>query len=127
MSRFERRELEAYRHALLRRRAALFEAIGQDKADLRSLEEEHEAEVVENAQQAVLASLLDRFAQHERAELVEIDAALGRIAAATYGVCEACGSEISAARLEALPAARECFVCHRQREIRDGRERAESD
>ena len=37
--------------------------------------------------------------------------ALARLEEDTYGVCTACGEEISAARLEALPAAGLCFDC----------------
>lgn len=41
----------------------------------------------------------------------EIDAALERIAAGTYGTCEACGKEIEEARLMANPAARTHTHC----------------
>lgn len=53
------------------------------------------------------------LAQIERSKMrvVEIDAAQIRVEAGTYGVCENCGTEISDARLEALPAARLCFTC----------------
>ena len=41
--------------------------------------------------------------------LVEIDAALQRIEAGTYGICEVCGKPIGAERLYALPWARLCI------------------
>lgn len=44
-------------------------------------------------------------------ELREIDAALARFAAGTYGLCTACGEPIDLARLEALPTARRCMAC----------------
>ncbi len=40
--------------------------------------------------------------------LDEVDGALARLAAGTYGRCEACGQEISQLRLDALPLARTC-------------------
>ena len=46
-----------------------------------------------------------------RAAIEEIDAALVKIAAGTYGFCENCGQPIPAARLEALPHARLCVTC----------------
>lgn len=46
-----------------------------------------------------------------RAEVEEIDAALGRIEAGTYGVCERCGQPIPRPRLRALPQARLCVDC----------------
>ena len=44
-----------------------------------------------------------------RVTLAEIDAALQRIEAGTYGVCEVCGKPIGAERLAALPWARLCI------------------
>ncbi len=48
-------------------------------------------------------------------EIREIDAAVSRLSAGTYGTCERCGGEIPAIRLEALPAARRCMQCVRLR------------
>jgi DnaK suppressor protein len=45
------------------------------------------------------------------AAVEEIDAALLKIAAGSYGSCESCGSPIPRARLEALPHARLCVSC----------------
>ncbi len=50
-----------------------------------------------------------------QSEMREIDAAVARVAAGTYGFCERCGDEIPAIRLEALPAARRCMQCVRLR------------
>jgi RNA polymerase-binding protein DksA len=50
-----------------------------------------------------------------RETLLEIDAALTKLEAGTYGRCESCGQEIGAARLEAKPAARLCITCASQR------------
>ncbi|MDP9386463.1 MAG: TraR/DksA C4-type zinc finger protein [Actinomycetota bacterium] len=41
----------------------------------------------------------------------EIDHALAKIAAGTYGTCERCGQPIPRARLKALPQARLCISC----------------
>ncbi len=46
-----------------------------------------------------------------RAHLAEVDAALERVEAGTYGICERCGGPIAAARLEARPVARTCIAC----------------
>jgi RNA polymerase-binding protein DksA len=48
--------------------------------------------------------------------LAEIDDALARMDAGTYGVCVTCGSPIGADRLEAIPWARQCIGCRRQEE-----------
>jgi DnaK suppressor protein len=43
--------------------------------------------------------------------LADIDAAIGRLDAGTYGSCERCGRAIAAERLGARPAARTCIGC----------------
>lgn len=47
------------------------------------------------------------------ARLLEVDAALARIEAGTYGVCRICGEKIEDARLEANPSAPTC-IAHRE-------------
>ncbi|NTU79730.1 MAG: conjugal transfer protein TraR [Chloroflexales bacterium] len=47
--------------------------------------------------------------------LAQIDAALRRYDAGTYGVCERCGRLIGAERLEALPYTAFCIECARER------------
>ena len=46
-----------------------------------------------------------------RDTLSDIDNALAKIDAGTYGLCEQCGKPIGDARLEAMPAARLCIAC----------------
>ena len=43
-----------------------------------------------------------------REHLADIDAALAKVAAGTYGLCEVCGEPIPDGRLEARPTARTC-------------------
>jgi DnaK suppressor protein len=53
-----------------------------------------------------------------RERLVQVERALDRIEAGTYGLCETCAQEISAERLEAFPAATTCVTCKRAGERR---------
>ena len=43
--------------------------------------------------------------------LDDIDAALAKLDAGSYGSCEECGGRVADARLEAMPAARLCITC----------------
>lgn len=56
-------------------------------------------------------SQIGALVQQVRHHLAEVDAALARLDAGTYGVCERCGEPVGEARLEALPAARTCIGC----------------
>jgi RNA polymerase-binding transcription factor DksA len=58
----------------------------------------------------VLATIRSRREQVERA--------LERVEAGTYGICETCGQQIAAERLEASPAVTECIACRRNSERR---------
>src|SRR5438034_9699762 len=47
--------------------------------------------------------------------LAEIEDALAKLDAGTYGACESCHQPIAEARLEAMPAARLCINCASKR------------
>jgi DnaK suppressor protein len=53
-----------------------------------------------------------------RDTLRDVEQALDRMDAGSYGRCERCGQPIDEERLEALPAARLCMACKRQRASR---------
>lgn len=46
-----------------------------------------------------------------KAQLANVDQALGKIDAGTYGICEDCGKAIPEARLEARPESVRCVEC----------------
>lgn len=54
---------------------------------------------------------VEALAQKLRETLDEVEHALAKFDAGTYGICEGCGTAIAAARLEVMPAARYCIDC----------------
>ena len=80
--------------------AALFAASRDSNAD-----DEHDPEGQTIAYER---SQLSAVAQQTRDHLAEVEAALGRVAEGTYGICEVCHRPIAAERLEARPTARTC-------------------
>lgn len=79
---------------------ALIEASRDSNAD-----DEHDPEGQTIAfERAQLAAMTDQAREH----LKEVEAALGRVAGGTYGVCEVCREPIDPARLQARPTARTC-------------------
>ena len=101
----ELRELLAQaRRTLLRERGAVAE-------DLCGIEQTREAELEERSQEEAAADVLRRLEERGYAEIRDIQAALARIEAGTYGICSECGERIGVARLRALPAASSCVDC----------------
>jgi RNA polymerase-binding transcription factor len=102
--------LLADREETLRRLEALTDDFAGVVAASRdtNADDEHDPE---GATIAFERSQVDALVRQARAHLVEIDAALDRVAASTYGTCERCGRPIAAARLEARPTARTCVAC----------------
>jgi RNA polymerase-binding protein DksA len=49
----------------------------------------------------------------ERAQLRQVEDALERLGAGTFGACRSCGRPIAAERLEAIPWAATCIDCAR--------------
>ncbi|GAA3370338.1 hypothetical protein GCM10020367_16590 [Streptomyces sannanensis] len=77
---------------------------GDDQADTgaKNITREHELALAANA----------------RDMLVQVERALGRLDAGTYGLCESCGTPIGKARMQAFPRATLCVECKQKQERR---------
>ena len=102
-----RGRLEADRDQTLRRLAALTDDYAGVVAASRdsNADDEHDPE---GATIAFERSQVDALVRQAREHLADIDAALAKVAAGTYGLCEVCGEPIPNGRLEARPTARTC-------------------
>lgn len=109
--------LEDERAALLRREAEL--RAETTKPPAPDVGDRQDLAAVEAAQVASLS-----VADHDRARLREIEDALQRMQAGTYGICEDTEEEIPFARLWAEPTARLTVEAQELRE-REAREKAE--
>ncbi|MDF1703549.1 MAG: TraR/DksA C4-type zinc finger protein [Aeromicrobium sp.] len=105
-----RHRLAAERTEALRRLASLtrdFDGVVAASRDSNA-DDEHDPEgptiAFEREQTGALVSQAQRH-------VMEIDAALERVAVGTYGTCERCGQPIPPGRLEARPVARTCVRC----------------
>jgi RNA polymerase-binding transcription factor DksA len=83
--------------------AAMVEASAGSNAD-----DEHDPEGATIAFERAQLLALRESAQ---AHLAQVDAALDRLRAGTYGVCAVCGRPIDPARLAARPEADRCVTC----------------
>lgn len=107
-----RRRLAAEREAAvarLRGLAATRDDVVAASAGANS-DDEHDPEgATIGYERAQVSALVARARRH----LAEVDAALERVAAGTYGRCERCGAAIAPGRLAARPTARTCIDCAR--------------
>lgn len=95
-------------HGLEREFAGIIEASGPASGG----DDEHDPEGATVAfERQHLAALVDQA----RSDLVQIDAALSKVAEGRYGWCERCGQPIGAERLAARPAAATCIRCASRR------------
>ena len=107
----QRRELEA------RRDSYLADVSGSTAAALELTEDGANQDIADEdgfGEGDTLNVERDRLllvAAEARAKVAEIDAALERVDAGSYGNCESCGKPIPHARLEVVPEATLCVSC----------------
>jgi len=107
-------KLRAERSELLEQIADLERRAAGEDTGVRVYDDNHgEPETATYERERVL-SLLD----NSRDLLKQVDVALEKIEAGTYGICESCGKPIEAARVKALPHASLCIACKRRDERR---------
>jgi len=104
---------KVYRTLLLKKRDEILASTRREPEALTASVQSPDAvefavKTVEQDVTVVTANLRSRM-------LKEIERALARCAGGTYGVCEACGDEISSNRLKAIPWARYCLTCQELR------------
>jgi RNA polymerase-binding transcription factor DksA len=105
-----RERLEADRQETLLRLASLtddYDGVVTASRDANA-DDEHDPEGATIAfERSQIGALVLQVQEH----LTEIDAALARVDAGTYGTCERCGGPIGDPRLVARPVARTCIRC----------------
>ena len=101
-------------------RAALEEQVGHLRREIEEQGADPDSDEVELAQDVGFSdrshtteerSRLISVVTSLRSNLREVDHALAKLEAGTYGTCERCGRPISPERLEALPWAMLCMEC----------------
>jgi RNA polymerase-binding protein DksA len=108
-----RDRLSARREVLLQEIGAALQAIGKGTA------QDFTSQVQDMSDTSLAAMLTDmNLADMHRdiQELLDLDAALARIRAGTFGTCTDCGDVIPMLRLNAYPTAKRCRPCQEAHE-----------
>ncbi|WP_291933646.1 TraR/DksA C4-type zinc finger protein [Limnohabitans sp.] len=111
---------DIFKTQLIAARTELLTRMAQERGGLVSradMAAAHDVRSFDDRAQAI-SERNDEFAmnEHETAELGDIDAALERIRAGTYGICTDCGVNIAPSRLNAYPTAKRCIDCQSRSE-----------
>ena len=111
-------DLKKIRSNLEIEKKRLLEELEQLNADGRPSEERREGSPFGKREEEATESLEleKRLAMEKRIkdQLAANDDTVRKIDAGTYGLCESCGKQIEAARLDILPTARRCMNCKSQ-------------
>ena len=100
-------ELRAQAETWVRTTAATLDELTHDREGSND-DDEHDPEGVTLSSEW---SRLTGLAEAAASELRQVDDALARMDAGTYGLCANCGAPIPAGRLEARPFAEYCVAC----------------
>lgn len=110
--------IEEFGRRLREARFALLRTLAVTDDEIATLEAHQAGAVVEDAATDTVAAILSRLEGRQKHELDEIEDALVRLEAGSFGLCERCGRAIALARLRAMPAARHCLQCQQKAETR---------
>jgi len=102
------KETDAIRNRLRQHKAELQKRVNTIHEHARNPLEQDSAEQAAQLGNVAVVSALESEAVQE---LADIDAALHRLDAGTYGDCVSCGEPIGDARLKVRPAATQCRDC----------------
>ncbi len=86
---------------------------------------EPDPEPEEKAQKEDISEVLDHLDDREKNEVLEMDKALSKIDAGSYGVCESCGRNIPISRLLSVPWSPFCRRCEKVEEKKPPSEASE--
>lgn len=111
-----------FRKLLTERLEALLAEAGATIGDLTS-DKEHLADDIDLASMESNRDFQLRIRDRERALIHKIRDAIRRVDSGEYGICVACGSEISERRLIARPVASHCIDCKTEAEQLERRSR----
>lgn len=99
-----RAELEEYQSSIVFRRGKLARHVHHRE---EPLPQDFAEQAVELENSETMVALEEELSEQER----EVERALARLEAGSYGTCTGCGEQIAEQRLQALPATALCIKC----------------
>jgi len=112
----DKKRLEQFKKRLEDRQVELRRMVSSRQQDGRNQGEDVAQDIADKAASSYNKEFLFTQSTNERQMLGMVDSALGRIRDGSFGECIACGNEINAKRLEAVPWTRYCIECQEKLE-----------
>jgi DnaK suppressor protein len=103
--------LDEMRARLQEQRLEIVNMYNQDVRAGQESTDEPTEDIVDRANNSYNRELMFSISDTERLMLLQVEDALNRIEAGTYGRCTNCGNAINPLRLDAVPWARFCIDC----------------
>lgn len=110
------KDRKRFREILMGRRNELISSARRTREEEMSLDQDDMPDEMDLAGSEYNQSMVFRLRGREKVLLRKIDDALERLEAGEYGICEECGGEIAAKRLEARPVTTLCIRCKEEQE-----------
>lgn len=111
-----KKDIARFKKRLLEQKQILINIINTSKEQGLGFSSEDLPDEIDLASSEADQSLNLRLRDRERVLLKKIERTLEKIGEGTFGVCESCGEEISAKRLEARPVTDLCIRCKEDQE-----------
>lgn len=107
----DEREQEKARERLLQMRREMLQGVHEAFAASRELGQDGVPDIGDMSCQTYSRDVLLNLSENQRRKILDIDAALERLARGEYGMCLRCEEEIPARRMEVRPFSRYCVEC----------------
>ncbi len=104
-------ELKFFEDMLVERKKQIFNNIEESIKGISSLKVNEVGDEADHASISTDRLIEEAINQKLTRELHDIDYALSKISAGTYGICEMCEEDISFQRLKVKPQAKYCITC----------------
>jgi DnaK suppressor protein len=113
----ESKKMKLFRDKLLKRKDEILVAYNRNKGYGKEADIEGAQDIADKAASSYTKEFLFSLSNSEREMLQDVDEALNRIDAKSYGYCVVCEEEMDKKRLEAVPWAKRCIGCQEKQEL----------
>lgn len=107
------RKGQELRHQLLQMREELLDEAKRELAAAAVIRDEGSPDIADAGLTDDLREFLHLLSERQRDKILDIDDALLRLDAGSYGTCEDCGNAIDTGRIKTQPYTRYCLGCQR--------------